>query len=242
MEIHLDSTVILGILTLGIILLLVGLVGKVKAKEIEVGTNNKLARAIIGILGFGLTILAVYAIIYEGGFITIKPTPAPHFPPTATATLAPTVPPTAAAALVPTTEANTATPGMSITNFQACLDPCTGSNAIDTFPEKTTRIYLQWSYQNIPAHATYKRTVTLGSRVWATYTTNWDECAFPSTSSTAPGIETHTFTEPDGIASGVWTISVEINGEVLLQKNLTVLGSWTYFAPAGTFVHCTGLH
>ena len=74
MEIHMDATVILGMLTLGIILLLVGLVGKVKAKEIEVGTNNKFVRAIIGIFGLGLTILALLGIFYPV-FFPVVPTP-----------------------------------------------------------------------------------------------------------------------------------------------------------------------
>jgi hypothetical protein len=237
MEIHMDATVILGMLTLGIILLLVGLVGKVKAKEIEVGTNNKFVRAIIGIFGLGLTILALLGIFYPV-FFPVVPTPSvpSTVTPAPTYTLAPTQ------EIITTAPILTSTPGMSIFNFQACLNQCNGLNSVDTFPEKTKIIYLQWQYQNIPAHATYKRTTTLGSRVWATFTTNWDDCVYPNSSSPQPGMEAHTFTEPNGIASGVWTITVEINGEVLLQKNLTVLGNWNYFDPAGLFTSCSGKH
>jgi hypothetical protein len=232
-----DPTVIISVLALGIALLLVGLVGKVKAKELEVGTDNKAARIIIGVLGLGLTLLAFYGILAP----VIKPAPQP------TLTAAPVVPPAAATRtstqeIITAAPVDTATPGMALFNFQACLDPCTGINAVDTFPEKTTRVYLQWQYQNIPAHAAYKRTVTLGSRVWATYSTYWDDCAYPSASSPVAGVEAHTFSEPAGIASGIWTISVEINGEVLLQKNITVLGNWSAFDPAGNFDHCSGLH
>ena len=65
MEIHMDGTLILGILTLGIILFLVGLVGKVKAKELEVGTSNKAARITLGILGLGFIILAISGLFYK---------------------------------------------------------------------------------------------------------------------------------------------------------------------------------
>lgn len=47
------------LLTLGIILLLVGLIGQVKAKEIEVGTQNVAVRIILGLIGLAFVFLAI---------------------------------------------------------------------------------------------------------------------------------------------------------------------------------------
>jgi hypothetical protein len=56
------------LLTLGVTLLLVGLVGKVKSKEFEVGTENKTVRVILGSIGAVFIGLAL--------FIVFKPAPA----------------------------------------------------------------------------------------------------------------------------------------------------------------------
>ena len=47
------------LLIFGILLLLIGLVGKVKAKELEVGTSSKFARAATGVVGVALIILSL---------------------------------------------------------------------------------------------------------------------------------------------------------------------------------------
>ena len=47
-----------ALLLVGIVLLLVGLVGKVKAKELEVGTSNKIARIVTGSIGVVLVVLS----------------------------------------------------------------------------------------------------------------------------------------------------------------------------------------
>ncbi len=49
-----------ALLVFGILLLLVGLVGKVRAKEIEVGTSSPSARVIIGLVGVGLISLSLF--------------------------------------------------------------------------------------------------------------------------------------------------------------------------------------
>jgi len=46
------------LLVFGILLFLVGLVGKVKAKELEVGTSSKMARIIIAMAGLVLVVLS----------------------------------------------------------------------------------------------------------------------------------------------------------------------------------------
>lgn len=47
------------LLVFGILLLLVGLVGKVKAKELEVGTGSAVARVVLGVIGIGLMALSL---------------------------------------------------------------------------------------------------------------------------------------------------------------------------------------
>ena len=49
-----------ALLVFGILLLLVGLVGKVRAKELEVGTSSPSARVIIGLVGVGLISLSLF--------------------------------------------------------------------------------------------------------------------------------------------------------------------------------------
>ncbi len=47
-----------ALLVFGVLLLLVGLVGKVKAKELEVGTNSRVARSVIGLIGAAMLALS----------------------------------------------------------------------------------------------------------------------------------------------------------------------------------------
>lgn len=46
------------LLFFGILLIIVGLVGKVKAKEVEIGAKNKVVRIVMGVIGVSLTILS----------------------------------------------------------------------------------------------------------------------------------------------------------------------------------------
>ena len=46
------------LLTLGVILLVVGLIGQVKAREIEVGTQNPIVRVILGLIGLTFVLIA----------------------------------------------------------------------------------------------------------------------------------------------------------------------------------------
>lgn len=62
------------LLTLGVILFLVGLIGQVKAKELELGTTNRLARFIIGVIGMGFISISLY-------FFIVPPTPKPPISP-----------------------------------------------------------------------------------------------------------------------------------------------------------------
>jgi serine/threonine protein kinase len=127
---------------------------------------------------------------------------------------------------------STTMPKPRMFNFQSCLDPCTGNNSVSTFPEKTTKIYLQWQYENIPANASYIRIESFGGMEWARY-----ECIWPHASS---GTDSVTFTEPDGIRSGNWLLTIIINGDILVTENITVQGNWDYWSPAGKFTTCYG--
>ena len=46
------------LLVFGILLILVGLVGKVKAKELEIGASSKIVRVVLSIVGIVLVVLS----------------------------------------------------------------------------------------------------------------------------------------------------------------------------------------
>jgi serine/threonine protein kinase len=126
----------------------------------------------------------------------------------------------------------TATPRPRLFNFQSCPESCNGQNNQSTFPEKTAIIYLQWQYENIPANASYIRISSFGGLEWARYECTWTNSSI--------GTEYRTFTEPMGIRSGTWTLTVIINGETLLSETIHVQGNWDYWDPAGYFNTCGG--
>jgi hypothetical protein len=52
----------IALLTFGVILLMVGLVGRVKARELEVGTGNRVVRLVTGVIGAAFIFLSIYFI------------------------------------------------------------------------------------------------------------------------------------------------------------------------------------
>lgn len=116
--------------------------------------------------------------------------------------------------------------------FQACLSPCNGQNYVSTFPEAIQKIHFQYNYENIPAGASFTRTWSMGGQEWIRYICNWDG---PPT-----GVEQLRFTEPMGLYSGEWTVTVWVNNEIILQENITITGNWTYWDPAGVKYSCRG--
>jgi serine/threonine protein kinase len=164
----------------------------------------------------------------------------PQSAPADTSTPWPTNPPVPAVAVqptnipYPTAIPPTPRPVMQISNFYACSSDCRadGSNSQDTFPEKITKIYLRWDFQNIPQGAHYRRTWTNGGRVWVQY-----DCIWPGPSN---GTSITPITEPDGLASGTWEVTIDVDGQVLITKDIFISGSWTYFTPAGTSNKCFG--
>jgi hypothetical protein len=47
-------------------------------------------------------------------------------------------------------------------------------------------------------------------------------------------------TEPDGLRSGVWEVSILLDGVTVLREQLTVSGNWQFWFPAGVFNTCYG--
>ena len=173
--------------------------------------------------------LAVLLLIVSVGWVGIdtflvKPEPE--------TTTQPTLP--AATGLPTQTAKNTppeTQPSGKIYAFQACLEPCNGSNAQSTFPSKTKNIYLTWKYENIPAGAHYIRTWSLDGREWVRYDCTW--------TGLRSGQEmVNPLTEPRGLASGSWEMVILVDDVEWLRESLTVEGKWDYWDPAGVFHTC----
>jgi hypothetical protein len=121
-----------------------------------------------------------------------------------------------------------------IYNFFVCSQPCdeTGANASRTFPGGIKKIYARWSYENIPVGAQYTRAWTMDGQEWVRYNCTWPG---PET-----GVDTVTLTEPDGLHSGTWEVTIAIDGVTLLREQIVVEGNWTFWTPAGEFNTCYG--
>jgi hypothetical protein len=175
-------------------------------------------------------------------FPTLQPT-TPLF------TLAPTdtplvVSPTSEDAPSPTDADATATATQELTptvegapstkNFYTCVGPCAldGSNNQESFAQRSEIIYFQFEYENFPVGASYTRWWTRNGVEWVRY-----QCAWPGPES---GVEQITLTEPYGLASGTWQVTITIDGVIVLQETLVVQGTWSYWSPAGFFSACYG--
>lgn len=151
------------------------------------------------------------------------PTDAPADEDASTAT------PTGEVTLTPTVEG-----APSTKNFYTCTGPCIydGSNHQTTFGERSKIIYFTFEYENFPAGASYTRWWTRNGVEWARY-----QCAWPGPES---GVEQITLTEPNGLASGTWEVTITMDGIIVLQETLVVQGTWSYWDPAGFFSACYG--
>lgn len=76
------------LLTLGILLLLVGLIGQVKAKEIEIGTTNPFVRTILAIIG----VVFVYLALSKSYLTNTSASPTPISAPASTLALPTPIP------------------------------------------------------------------------------------------------------------------------------------------------------
>jgi hypothetical protein len=116
--------------------------------------------------------------------------------------------------------------------FALCAGSCDGTNTMTNrfVPERADKINAQWSYENIPVGSDYVRTWSVNGQEWVRY-----HCVWPGPES---GIYTVTLKEPRGLKSGVWEMTVIVNGEVLMREQVEVLGNYLYWDPAGTFEKC----
>jgi hypothetical protein len=128
----------------------------------------------------------------------------------------------------------TSKPIPGIYGFYTCQAPCQpdGSNSITAFPEKTTIIYVSWNFENFPANAHYIRAWNSNGDEWIRY-----DCTWPGPST---GNDAVTLTEPGGLRSGTWEIAIDVNGQVVLKRQIFIEGSWDYWSPAGIVDACYG--
>lgn len=132
--------------------------------------------------------------------------------------------------ITPTPATATPLPGR-VYNFQACSEPCNGSNHQDTFSQKIERIYVTWKYENITPGAHFVRTWSLDGREWVRY-----DCFWNGASSGQEDV--NPLAEPRGLASGVWEMVIRVDDEILLREEITVEGRWDYWNPAGVYHTC----
>lgn len=147
-----------------------------------------------------------------------------------------TVPPTMTASVTPPVIVLMATPTPvtipHTSNFQACSSPCNGKNSTSNFSPGITKIFIQFNYQDFTSGMPYVRTWSLNGAEWIRYTCAWDG---PDS-----GVESIKLTEPGGLKSGVWEMKITGNNTVLLDKQITVVGNWNFWEPAGTINACRG--
>ena len=110
-------------------------------------------------------------------------------------------------------------------NFRACASPCNGNNSSKSFDGGTTKIYVEWDYENIPYGADYQRVWRMDGQEWIRYSCTWTG---PSS-----GHDVVKLTEPYGLHSGIWEMSIYVNGELLIQDSIHLTGNHTYWDPAG---------
>lgn len=118
-------------------------------------------------------------------------------------------------------------------NFSACQESCNGSNSSRIFSQGITKINIEWDYENIPYGAEYIRKWTMNGKEWIRYNCKW--------MGKENGRDLVQLTEPKGLHSGTWEISIEVNRKVLLHEQIVVSGNWDYWDPAGTLDRCYGL-
>lgn len=125
-------------------------------------------------------------------------------------------------------------PDPQASNFYTCLTNCAGdgSNHQTSFPEKVEIIYFRFDFTEFPIGAPYSRAWYKDGVEWVRY-----DCYWPGPEA---GVEQITLTDPLGLPSGTWNLVVTINGVQVLNKTLTIQGSWNQWSPPGHFNSCYG--
>jgi hypothetical protein len=123
-----------------------------------------------------------------------------------------------------------------IVDIQFCPGECNGSNSTRTFPVGTTKIYLQWRYEHIPVGATYERIWSNDGKEWVHYL-----CVWPGPESGVVRFPVQSpLSEPAGLHSGVWTVTMLVDGQAILSEQVTIEGNVTVWKPAGVIERCFG--
>lgn len=130
--------------------------------------------------------------------------------------------------LIPTAIETTA----RIYDFSACQRSCNGNNSAFTFSSPIATIYIEWSYENIPHGASYVRKWSMNGREWIKYDCIW--------TGNENGRDSVKLTEPKGLHSGTWELTIIVNGEILLSEQISISGNSDYWDPAGTLNSCYG--
>lgn len=165
----------------------------------------------------------------------LNPTVTAIFMPiTTTPTLNPTVTPTLSPTSVPPPAVNSST-SPRVSNFYVCAQLCqeNGANSTHTFAGGSKIIYARYNFENFPVGAKYTRRWTMNGNEWVRY-----NCAWQGPES---GADTLKLTEPDGLHSGIWEISITLNDVTVFRETITVDGNWNYWYAAGTFNSCYGI-
>jgi hypothetical protein len=62
-------------------------------------------------------------------------------------------------------------------------------------------------------------------------------CTWPGP---AGGVDNVTLVEPDQLHSGMWEVTITVDGQVLMREQVQVEGNVTYWYNAGQFDSCYG--
>jgi hypothetical protein len=125
-------------------------------------------------------------------------------------------------------------PNPQASSFYTCKTNCAsdGSNHQTSFPEKIEVIYFRFKFTEFPVRAPYSRAWYKDGVEWVRY-----DCYWPGPEA---GVEEITLTDPLGLPSGNWNVVITINGVQVLNKSLTIEGSWNQWTPPGHFNSCYG--
>jgi hypothetical protein len=124
-------------------------------------------------------------------------------------------------------------PQPRVSSFRRCTGPCTESaaTAVDPLAGGSQRAYFTWDFADVPVGAEYTRSWrVLGKGEWVRY-----ECTWPGPDS---GTEQVALYEPGGLYSGIWELTIEVDGQKLLRERVDVEGTWRFWEPAGVFDRC----
>ena len=173
-------------------------------------------------------VLVVTATAAPTGTVTITPTASPSPTPSPTWTPSPSPTPTS-------TATPTRLPGPYFSDAYFCLTPCLpdGSNSTDAFPAGITEIFTRWRYEDIPPNARYERIWTSNGQEYVRY-----DCIWPGPGS---GVDDEVvLTHSRGLRAGTWELTIRVEGQTVLQEQITLTGNHDYWRPVGTFNRCYG--